>query len=258
MRLRKGAKAGGALLVLCAVVALLAGGASADRVRLGPLVLTANGGFTPQLLPKDSYAPIHFRGRATIEMLNGAQPPALRRIRLDFDRDGKLTTAGLSTCPPRSLAAATPKQARRACAAALVGTGRVEASIALSDRAAVDVSSPLSLFNGPRQGGNATVVAHARNTFPETETFVVVIPIEQRRGTYRYRATFDIPPIAGGAGSITRVEAKVGRRFRAGGKQRSYVSARCSDGILQTRGLASFADGTVISGSLFRGCRALP
>jgi hypothetical protein len=122
----------------------------------------------------------------------------------------------------------------------------------------VSVSSPLSLFNGPRRDGVPTALAHARNTFPETETFVVVIPIEQRRGTYRYRTTFDIPEIAGGAGAITAVEAKVGRRYRAGGRERSYVSARCSDGILQTLGLASFADGTVISGSLFKPCRALP
>jgi hypothetical protein len=32
------------------------------------------------------------------------------------------------------------------------------------------------------------------------------------------------------------------------------VSARCSDGILQTQGYLSFADGTVIYGSLFRAC----
>lgn len=257
MRRMKALRIGGVMLALCAL-AVMAAAATADRVRLGPLVVTANGGFEPRLLPKHAYAPIRFQGRATIKMLNGAQPPALRRIRLDFDRDGKLTTAGLASCAPGSIASATPAQARQRCAAALVGTGRVQASIALPGRAPVDVSSPLSLFNGPRVDGNPTAVAHAQNTFPATEIFVVVIPIEQRRGVYRYRATFDIPPIAGGAGAITAVEAKVGRRYSAGGEERSYVSARCSDGILQTLGLASFADGTVISGSLFKGCQALP
>lgn len=259
MRKTRSRKAVAALLALCvAVVGLLAAGATADQVRLGPLVVTADGGFTPRLLPKRTYAPIRFQGRADIKMLNGSQPPALRRIRLDFDRDGKLTTAGLATCAPATIANATPAQARQACEAALVGTGRVAASIALPGRAPVEVSSPLSLFNGPRQDGNATAVAHAQNTFPETETFVVTIPIEQRRGTYRYRATFDIPPIADGAGALVHVDAKIGRRYRSGGEERSYASARCSDGILQTLGLARFADGTVISGSIFKGCRALP
>lgn len=257
--MRKSRKAVAALLTLCVAAAgLLAAAAMGDQVRLGPLVVTANGGFTPRLLPKRAYAPIHFQGRAEIKMLNGTQPPALRRIRLDFDRDGKLTTIGLPTCAPASIADATPAQARRTCEAALVGSGRVAASIALPGRAPVEVSSPLSLFNGPRQDGNPTAIAHAQNTFPETETYVVVVPIEQRPGTYRYRATFDIPEIADGAGAIVHVDAKVGRRYRAGGEERSYVSARCSDGILQTLGLASFVDGTVISGSLFKGCRALP
>jgi hypothetical protein len=247
------------LLALAAVLAVaLPGGAGADRVRWGKLVLIANGGFEPRQLPKRAYAPIRFEGQADIKMVDGSVPPAVRRIRLDFDRDGKLTTAGLATCSPESIAAATPEQARRTCAAALVGTGSVEATIALPGRAPVDVGSPLSLFNGPRLDGNATAIAHARTTFPVTETYVVVIPIEQRRGTYRYRATFDIPEIAGGAGAITHVDARVGRRYRAGGEERSYASARCSDGILQTRGLASFADGLVISGNLFKPCRALP
>ncbi|HYP55523.1 MAG TPA: hypothetical protein VEQ41_04380 [Solirubrobacterales bacterium] len=258
MRRAKVSKPGAALAALCVAIGIAATAAPADQVRLGPLVLTANGGFEPRLLPKDAYAPIRFQGTAKIEMLNGAQPPALRRLRLDFDRDGKLTTAGLATCAPESLASATPAEARRRCAAALVGTGKVEARVALPGRAPVDVSSPLSIFNGPRRDGNPTAVVHARNTFPATETFVVVVPIEQRPGTYRYRATFDVPEIAGGAGSITFAEARIGRRYRAGGGERSYVSARCSDGILQTLGLASFADGTVISGSLFKACRALP
>jgi hypothetical protein len=251
-------KVGALAIALCAAgIAMLAGAATADRVRLGPLVVTANGGFQPRLLPKRSYAPIRFEGRLDIKMLNGTQPPALRRVRLDFDRDGKLTTAGLPACAPGSIANATPDEARRACAAALVGTGTVRASVAVPG-SAVEISSPLSLFNGPRQDGNATAVAHAQSTFPATETYVVVIPIERRRGAYGYRATFEIPEIAQGAGSITHAEARIGRRYRSGGEERSYASARCSDGILQTLGLASFADGTVISGNLFKPCRALP
>lgn len=248
-----------ALLALAAtLVAALASGAAADRVRWGKLVVVANGGFEPRLLPKRAYAPIRFQGEADIKMIDGTIPPAVRRIRLDFDRDGKLTTAGLATCSPASIADATPAQARATCAAALVGTGHVGALVAVPGRAPVEVSSPLSIFNGPRQDGDATAIAHAQNTFPTTETYVVTIPIVRRNGVYRYRATFDIPEIAGGAGALDHVDAKVGRRYSAGGGERSYVSARCSDGILQTLGFASFADGTVISGNLFKACRARP
>jgi len=246
-------------LAACALLGgSLMGIAGAAQVRVGTLVLTADGGFTPQRLPKRAYAPIHFQGHADIRTTNGAAPPPLQRVRLDFDRDGRLTTTGLATCSPSAIEAATPQQARQACRAALVGTGTVGAAIVLPGQSRVDVRSPLSLFNGTRQGGDATVIAHARTEIPSPQTYVMVIPVERLKGAFGYRATLDLPQIAGGHGSLTHVDAKVGRRYRAGGKERSYISARCSDGILQTDGYVSFADGTVISGSLFKACRTLP
>ena len=101
------------------------------------------------------------------------------------------------------------------------------------------------------------MLAHAQTSVPLPETYVVVIPVERRSGAYGYRATFDLPPLLGGFGSLTHVDAKIGRRYRAAGRERSFISARCSDGILQTQGFASFADGDVISGSLFKYCTAV-
>ncbi len=63
-----------------------------------------------------------------------------------------------------------------------------------------------------------------------------------------------MPPILGGFGALTHIDAKIGRRYRAGGEERSFVSARCSDGILQTQGYVSFANGDIISGSIFKPC----
>ena len=250
----------GAPLATCALlIAVLAGIAGAATVRVGTLVLRADGGFTPQLLPKRTYAPIEFQGHADIATTNGTAPPPLTRVRLDFDRDGRLTTAGLPTCSPTAIEASTPKQARQACARALVGTGHVGAAISIPGRDRVDVTSPLSLFNGPRQEGHATVIAHAQTTFPSLQTYVMVVPVERLRSRYYgYRATLDVPAIAGGYGALTHIDAKIGRRFRAGGERRSYISARCSDSILETVGYVSFADGTVISGTVFKPCRALP
>jgi hypothetical protein len=250
----------GALLATCALlVAGIAGVAGAATVRVGSLVLRADGGFTPQLLPKRAYAPIRFQGHAEIDTTDGTPPPPLKRVRLNFDRDGRLRTSGLPTCSPSSIETSTPKQARQVCAGALVGTGHVGAAIVLPGRERVDVTSPLSLFNGPRQDGDATVLAHAQTTYPSPQTYVMVVPVERLRSRlFGYRATLDLPEIAGGYGALTHIDAKVGRRYRAAGVERSYISARCSDGILETIGYVSFADGTVISGTIFKPCRALP
>jgi hypothetical protein len=218
-------------------------------------VLQADGGFEPRVLPKRAYAPIHFQGHGDIKTTDGSVPPALQHVKLEFDHDGHLTTAGLSVCRPGGIESATPEQARRRCGGAIVGKGHIAAEVPLPLLGRIEMRSPLTLFNGPRRAGDPTVILHAQAPFPVSETYVVTIPIERHRGTYGYRAAFDVPPIAGGLGSLTHIDAKIGRTYRAGGAQRSYVSARCSDYILQTQGYFSFADGTVIYGSAFKVCR---
>jgi len=246
----------GVVLLVCAMP--LAASARAATVRVGTLVLHADGGFEPQLLPKRTYAPIHFQGYGDISTTDGSVPPPLQHVKLEFDHDGRLTTAGLPVCQPASIEGASPDQARHRCGGAMVGTGHLAAAVPLPILGRIEMSSPLTLFNGPRRDGDPTIILHAQAPFPISETYVIVVPIERRRGTYGYRAVFDVPPIAGGLGSLIRIDASVGRRYRTGGAERSYVSARCSDSILQTRGFFSFADGTVISGSVFKICRALP
>jgi hypothetical protein len=235
----------------------IAGAANAARVRVGTLILRADGGFEPRVLPRHAYAPIRFQGHAEIGTTNSEPPPALRRVRLDFDRDGRLTTAGLPVCPPSRIEGTAPMQARQLCKGAIVGTGHVGVAISVPGHSRVDVTSPLTLFNGPRQGGDPTVIAHAQTTFPAPETYVVTIPIERSTGTYGYRTTFDLPEIANGHGALTHIDAKIGRRYSFRGSKRSYTSARCSDGVLQTHGFFYFADGTIISGAVFRPCTPL-
>jgi len=233
---------------------LLAGAANAALVKVGNLVLTADGGFTPRTLPRETFAPIDFNGYADLKAVDGSVPPALQQVVLEFDRDGRLSTGGLPVCQPSLLEEATPSEARSRCSKAIVGTGHVGALITLGAGAAIPASSPITLFNGPRQEGNPTVIFHAHITVPATQTFVITIPIEKRGGLYRYRATIDVPPVAAGHGSLVHLDVKVGKRYRFRGAERSYTAARCGDGIFRTHGRFSFADGTIIDGSVEKAC----
>jgi len=245
-------------VLCCALAGLLAAHAAADGalVKVNSIILRADGGFQPRLLPKQRFAPIDFQGYFDIAAKGGGKPVALREAVIDFDRDGRLSAGGLPTCSPDWLQATGPAQARQACSGAIVGKGRVEALIGLPS-GAVPTGSALTIFNGPSQAGNPTVILHARFTAPAPQTLAVVVPIERRPGPFRYRATLVIPAIAGGLGAITRVEVDVGRRFSVGGQRRSYVSAHCSDGILHTHGRFTFEEGTVVDGSVEKPCRAL-
>ncbi|MGN6216971.1 MAG: hypothetical protein ACTHN7_08450 [Solirubrobacterales bacterium] len=245
----------GAAAAALAAAAFFAVPAPGALVEVDNLVLRADGGFHPQLLPRRRFAPIEFQGHVEISAKGGGKPSPLRQALIDFDRDGRLDVAGLPTCTPESIANASVEEARRICRGSIVGTGHVEALVSLPS-GTVPARSPLTVFNGPPLNGQPTAVLHAQTTVPATQTYAILVPIERRRGEYRYRVRIDLPPLAGGLGALTHLDVEIGRRYRAGGKARSYVSARCSDNILRTHGRFSFEDGTIIDGEVEKYCRA--
>jgi hypothetical protein len=243
-------------VVAALAIALLAATSAAGEgalVEVNDLVLRADGGFEPHTLPRRQFAPIDFQGHVDISARHGAPLSPLQQALIDFDRDGRLSVAGLPTCAPETVAQLGTAEARRACRGAIVGTGHVAAAISLLG-ASVQTRVPLTIFNGPRLATGPSVVLHARTLVPLPETYAILVPIERRRGGFRYRARIELPPLAGGLGALTHIDAKIGRRYRAGGVSRSYVSARCSDNVLQTHGDFTFADGTVISGVVEKYC----
>lgn len=241
-------------IALAAVGLLVVATAHGELVRFGNLVLTADGAFTPRTLPRRAFAPIEFKGRANLRAVDGGVPVALRRLVVDFDRDGRLSTAGLPECDPAALTETRPFDARETCGGSIVGEGHATVMIARPGEPAFTAETELTVFNGQRQSGHPTAIVHGRLFVPQPETFLIVVPIERQAGEYRYRATIDIPPIAGGFGSLVHIDATIGRRYRFDGRPRSYVSARCSDGVLQTHGRFEFADGSIVDGSVQRGC----
>jgi len=256
------------LLGICALVGcgalvvgvpMVGGRAQGFLVKVDNLILTGDGGFAPRKLPRRTFAPIDFVGHANVRSVDGSIPAPLKQVTIDFDRDGRLNTRGLPTCDPALLQAATVEEARAVCARALVGTGHVEALIAREGQAPAPVRSALTLFNGAPQEGRPTVILHARTSEPAVQILVITIPIERRPGAFRYRATVILPSIAAGRGALTHIDVDIGRRYRFGGRKRSYVSARCSDSVLSTHGYFAFATettDTVISGAVEKPCTA--
>lgn len=239
-------------LACLGLFALWAGGADGALVKVGNLVLKADGGFRPQRLPRNSYAPIEFQGHADIHSTDGNSPPELVEAYLDFDRDGRLQTRGLPVCQAEQIANVTTPVARRRCGKAIVGTGSIGVTLPF-EGGAVPAHAPLTLFNAPSGGGDFSVLAHVHIASPVNQTFVVPILIKPRRGEYRYRASFDVPSLTGG-GILTHVDAKIGRRYKSHGAERSYASARCTDGIFRTHGHFLFSNGIVIDGAIEKPC----
>ena len=234
---------------------LVAGTASGLKVRAGDLILKAEGGFSPTALPKRHDAPITLHGGGSLSTVSGDLPPIADTLTIEFDRHGHVETAGLPVCHDSQIEATTVAQARRNCRGSIVGEGFGRALIAFPEQKPIPVSSPITLFNGPRKHGQPTVYAHAYITVPAPVAYIVPITIERiHHGVYGYRTIARIPTIAGGAGHGVALRGRVGRRWTFKGRKHSYVNARCETGHLQAKAKITFKDGTFLLGTFAKAC----
>jgi len=246
------------IVAIAAVTVALAAAAVANAliVQVGDLILKADGGFAPKALPKHENAPIKIYGGGTLSTKSGELPPILDTINVEFDRHGAVDTLGLPVCKQGKLEATTSPQARRACPDAIVGKGNGSAIVQFPESKPIPVSSPITIFNGPKKGRNPTVLAHAYTTVPVPTTFIVPVVIEKiNKGVYGYRTKAKIPKIANEYGHPTSGNLTIDRKWTFKGKKHSYVNARCETGHLQARVEATFKNGDFLSGVFIRACK---
>lgn len=253
-----------ARVLLLAAIALFAIVATAAAVRdkevielrAGNLVLVGRGDFAPKALPKFHDAPIILHGAGHVSTVNGELPPILEKVEAEFDRHGSIDTTGLGVCTTKKLQATTVAAARRVCRDAIVGEGIGRGVVKFPEQAPIPVSSPLTLFNGPKEHGFDTVIGHGYLNVPIPTTYIVPVVIEKiNNGVYGYRINVKIPPIAGGYGIPISAKGKVGKKWTYKGKKHSFLNARCEIGHLQARGVFTFKDKSVLSGTVIKLCQ---
>lgn len=252
---RKRLLAIGSLVLLATVLAV--GTATATRVAAGNLVIDFGFGSAPESLPHSHDAPIKFWGHSYIRTRDGAAPEPVTHVVVEFDKFGHVETRGLERCTRARLIATTPSQARKLCPGAIVGTGYGKAIVTFPEQAPIRAGSAVTFFNGPTIGGDPSVIVHAHLDVPAPTTYLVPVRIERiHKGVYGYRVEATIPPIAGGYGAPTDFKFEVDRKWRTGGKQLSYVYARCPGSkLLRARIEAEFGEGTELHGSFSNPCR---
>jgi hypothetical protein len=245
--------------VVIAVCLVGAGAAEAIKLRIGNIVISGDGGFTPTTLPKHENAPIKLYGHAKFGTVDGTRPSPLRRLVLEFDKHGAVETRGLPKCTQAKLVATTTATARRNCRGAIVGKGFGTALVELPEQRGIKASSPLTLFNGPRIHGNPSVLGHAHLDYPAPTTYIVPIEIEKiSNGRYGFRTVADFPRIANDYGSPLYGRLTIGREWQYRGKTLSYANAHCADGRLQANAQFTFKDGSFVQGTVFKPCKVAP
>lgn len=239
------------LIHLAALVAGLAlifapGAVGARKVeRFGNIFIADDGGISPSKLPRHGSAPVTARIMGEIGTLDGTHPPAVRNLELDVDRTIAIDAVGLPVCRAGQLKARSSADAKKACGDAIVGSGEAEVEVAFPEQAPFSSTGPLILFNGGVRGNTTTFLLHAYVNVPAPTAIVVpatVTRIHKSRFGLQVRA--QIPKIAGGSGSTTRFELKIGRKYTYKGREKSLLSAGCPSGSWLTKGNVLFDDGT--------------
>jgi hypothetical protein len=234
----------GVVLGMLVVAAIATASSIKSHLRVGDLILDSEGGFEPTALPKNQNAPILTHGGGKLSTASGELPPILDKFVLEFDKHGALDTTGIPVCTQGKLVATDVAAARRACKDAIIGKGFGSAVVKFPEQGPIKVGSPITLFNGPKKGGDFTIIAHAHLDYPGPATFIVPIVIEKiHKGVYGYRVVVRIPKIAGGYGHPIAGSAKVGRKWTFEGRKHSYINARCATGHFLVHGEFTFKNG---------------
>lgn len=242
-------------LVALTVVGIATANQKPVKAVVGNVEFTANGSFTPKVLPKKTLAPIGLTAAGTIRTTDGSHPPALKEVLVETDKNGTIQVKGYPVCSAGKIQSTDTKAARAACGKALIGEGKTGVAIAFPESRSVPVTSDLLVFNGGFRGGVTTLYIHAYITVPVPAAIVTTVKIKKiNKGRYGLRSTATIPRIAGGSGSVTSFSLKIDKKYTYKGKKVSVLNLKCPDGKIQVAATGIFADGTKAAVEFIRTC----
>ena len=201
--------------------------ASAEISQSGNLRVTVSGKLKPSSLPRKGVAPVRVSVGTKIGTTDDSQPPRLRQLGIEINRHGQLETRGLPLCPARKIQTASTGRALSACRKALVGQGSFEADVSLSTQEPYAAKARLLVFNSRRKG-KPVLLGHIYSARPFATSFVIVFKISKKRhGAFGTILNSTLPRTLGSWGVVTGIRMTLSRRYGAGGKRRSFLSAGC-------------------------------
>jgi hypothetical protein len=245
--------------VLLATAAL----AGAEVVQKGKVRVTVSGKLSPQKLPRSGAAPIRVSVGGQITTIDKSDPPKLKTLTIELNRNGRIDTTGLPVCPYDAIQPASTSRAVSGCRSSLVGEGSFTAEISLTGQEPYPAKGKLLAFNGIEDGRHV-LFGQIYSPRPFATSFVIVFSIKGTgKGPYGTALTASLPQSLRSWGNLTGIELSLSRRYAYRGKSRSYLSAGCpapkgfpGASFPFARTSFGFEGGLTLSSTLVRTCRA--
>ena len=205
-------------------------GQAARDPRGEPLPQGRRGDLAVASCPGTSQAPISAHIDAEIGTIDGSHPPAVKTLNIDFDKTIQVNAKGLPVCTAGQLTARSTADAKKACPDAIVGSGEAEVEVAFPEQAPFAAKGPIVLFNGGVHGGTTLLFVHTYVDVPAPTAVVVTVKITRiHRGHYGIHTVSQIPAIAGGAGSVTKLQAHHRPQIHLQGQEGELPDRQLSD-----------------------------
>lgn len=196
-------------------------------IQQGNLRITVLSQVQPYKLPRKGTAPIAVFVSGHVGTANKTIPPQLEGLTVKVNRAGLLQSRGLPVCDIPQIQPASTERALDNCGNAVIGSGRFWANIVLPDQGVYPTRGRLLVFNG-RKGGRPALLAHIFTSNPFFSSFVVVFRIKRiEKGTWGTQLSASLPQALGDWGYVDRIKLTLKRKYRRGGRQRSYFNAGC-------------------------------
>jgi hypothetical protein len=247
-RLARIAALGGALLI-CVCLA-----DSADAAQSAKLHVS----LSPERLGASTTLAFGFQ----IEAPEGALPAALTQLDVRLPAGMGVDTSGLATCTEARL----EHGPKRCSPNSRVGTGSVKVQLLLGTVTRPEIAA-LTVFNGPRKGGHATLVFDAIGKLPIATQFVFVGVIVPGPQGDSIEATIPLIPVLPNTpdGAIVEMIASLGTRqqtyYRTVGGRRVHFTPKgatlpssCPVGGFPFSATFGFNDGSSPSAAATVGC----
>lgn len=247
-----------AAIALAAVSASLA---QAETKIVGNLEFSVSAKFSPHKLPREGKAPIAVAINWKVATTDGSQPPKLKQLQIEINRNGILDPTGLPVCPYSKIQPASTQRALSNCRSSLVGKGSFAALVGLEGQESYVAKGEMVVFNS-KQGGKPVLYGQIYSDYPFANSFVIIFKVtHHNHGTFGTTLTATMPPRLLAWGNLTEIKMRLSRKFGYKGEQRSYLSANCPTpkGVNQAafklaRTSFAFIGGTKSSSTLTESC----
>jgi len=210
-----------AALLLCLALAVAAEGEIAQH---GNVRVTFTGALSPKRLPRHGSAPVSVRLGGRISTLDGGNPPPLRAIELEINRNGHLDPRALPACRLAQIQPGTTQYARRVCGRSKVGEGSFSAAVAIPGQAPFPSKGAVTVFNGV-EGGRPVLLLHVYGSEPVPTSLTVPLAMRRERGTFGTLLRGQLPSVEANVGFVTGISLQLGGSAAKG--RRPYLSAGC-------------------------------